>query len=49
MKNSKKKVLKGSLIAGALIGVTSLTASPADLFTYYDLGSGSEIRAALIQ
>ena len=49
MKNTKKKILRGSLIAGAIIGASSLTASPADLFTYNDLGSGSEVRAALVE
>lgn len=49
MKNTSKNILKGTLIAGALVGAASLTAAPANMFNYNDLGSGSEVRANLIE
>ena len=50
MKNKRtsvKALLAGSLIAGSLVGVNALTASNAN-FEYNNLGSGAELRTALI-
>ncbi|MCD4734571.1 MAG: hypothetical protein K8R53_00880 [Bacteroidales bacterium] len=49
MKNTKKSMLIGVLAAGAIFGTTNLNASPASLFSYDDLGSGSEIRSTLLE
>lgn len=48
MKNTKKTIITGSLIAGAIFGTTALNASETILFRYSELGSGSEIRANLL-
>lgn len=52
MKNSEKKsvnVLKGSLIAGALFGVSALGATTSSsLFSYEVLGSGAEVRSEIL-
>ncbi len=48
MKNSKRNILTGSLIAGAFIATAGLSASASNLINYNDLGSGSEIRANLM-
>jgi hypothetical protein len=48
MKNTKKTILTGSLIAGSIFGTTALNASETNLFHYTELGSGSEIRANLL-
>ncbi|MDZ7742251.1 MAG: hypothetical protein U5Q03_10980 [Bacteroidota bacterium] len=47
MKNAKKTVLTGSFIAGAFMATSALNASGSNLFSYSDLGTGSEIRANL--
>jgi len=44
----RKSILKGALVAGALIAVSGLTANAASLFSYSNLGSGEEIRASLL-
>jgi uncharacterized low-complexity protein len=48
MKSNQKKLLKGSLIAGALITVAGVQVNATNLFEYDDLGSGSELRQELI-
>ncbi len=49
MESKKRKVLKGTLIAGALIGATSLTAAPSAMFNFNDLGSGIDVRTTLLE
>lgn len=49
MKNTKRTVLTGSFIAGAFMATSSLNASESNLFSYNDLGTGSEIRANLLE
>ena len=46
---SKKLLLTGSIIAGALLGVGApKTINAANLFDYHNLGSGSELRSLLL-
>lgn len=46
---SKKLLLTGSIIAGALLGVGApRTINAANLFDYHNLGSGSELRSLLL-
>ncbi|MCT4624557.1 MAG: hypothetical protein N4A46_13130 [Schleiferiaceae bacterium] len=49
MENQKntKKLISGSIILGSVIGFGGVQA--AELFNYNDLGSGSEVRAQLLQ
>lgn len=49
MESKKRKVLKGTLIAGALLSAGSLTAAPASMFNFNDLGSGSDVRTNLLE
>lgn len=48
MKTKRNNILKGSLVAGALLSVTGIQASNTNLFEYTDLGNGSELRNELI-
>ncbi|NQU85179.1 MAG: hypothetical protein HQ541_05410, partial [Mariniphaga sp.] len=54
MKNEKrnltKNFLKGTLVAGALLTVSALSATPnsSTLFEYNSLGSGAEVRSELL-
>ena len=45
MKN-KKTIIAGSMLAGAMLSVSALTAS-TNLFNYNALGNGSEVRSAI--
>ncbi|MCL4550671.1 MAG: hypothetical protein M1495_19125 [Bacteroidetes bacterium] len=46
---SKKLLLTGSIIAGALLGAGApKTINAANLFDYHNLGSGSELRSLLL-
>jgi uncharacterized low-complexity protein len=47
MDNKKKSLFTSTLIASALIGGASLSASPNNLFSFDELGSGSEVRTTL--
>lgn len=49
MENKTKKVLKGSLIASAMIGMSAFgaNASTSQLFSFNELGSGPEVRGTL--
>ncbi|MDP1623442.1 MAG: hypothetical protein Q8M08_14005 [Bacteroidales bacterium] len=49
MKNSNSNIFKGSLIAGAFIATAGLSVSASSLVSYNNLGSGSEIRASLLE
>ncbi|MCK9422198.1 MAG: hypothetical protein M0Q38_06340 [Bacteroidales bacterium] len=49
MKTSNSNVFKGSLIAGAFITIAGLSSTASNLVSYNRLGSGSEIRANLIE
>lgn len=44
----RKTMITGSLIAGAVLGTGSLSAAKTNLFNYNDLGSGSVVRAKLL-
>jgi len=48
MKNAKKTIVAGSLIAGAIFGAANLNAASSDMFRFNDLGSGSTVRAKLL-
>ncbi|HKC69054.1 MAG TPA: hypothetical protein VKG26_12540 [Bacteroidia bacterium] len=45
MKN-KKTIIAGSMLAGAMLSVSALTAN-TNLFNYNALGNGSEVRSAI--
>ena len=46
---SKKLLLTGSIIAGALLGVGApKTINAVDLFDYHNLGTGAELRSLLL-
>ena len=45
----KKSILNGSLIAGAMIAVTSFTANASGIFNYNHLGTGEEVRIGLLK
>lgn len=49
-RKNKVNLLKSTLVAGALISVSSLGAAPAssNLFNYNALGSGSQVRTGII-
>lgn len=47
MEKKKKQILTSTLIAGAVLGTSALTANANTLFSYEDLGSGAEIRTTL--
>ena len=44
----KKSILASSLIAGAIIAVSSFSASAAGMFNYNNLGTGEAVRANLL-
>ena len=47
--NISKNLLKGTLVAGALFSVSSLTAATtSSLFDYETMGSGSQVRSELL-
>ncbi len=51
MENNKKaNFIKGTLVAGALLSVTALSAMPnsSSLFDYRVLGSGAEVRTEIL-
>ncbi len=51
MKNKKKvNLIKGTLVAGALLSVAALSATPnaSSLFDYNALGSGAEVRCEIL-
>ena len=48
MNNTKKTLVAGSLIAGAVFGAASLHANANDLFRFDELGSGATVRAHLL-
>ncbi len=51
MKNEKKvNLIKGTLVAGALLSVSALSAMPnsSSLFEYNALGSGAEVRTEIL-
>jgi len=48
MKNKNKSILTGTLLAGAaLLGTTGMSAAESSLFSFNELGSGSEVRTTL--
>lgn len=48
MKSSTKTIAAGSLIAGAVFGAANLNAASSDFFRFNELGSGSTVRARLL-
>ncbi|CAN5219218.1 hypothetical protein BH09BAC1_BH09BAC1_03990 [soil metagenome] len=48
MKNNKKSILAGTLVAGAILGGISLTAQASNLFQFEELGNGAEVRSQLL-
>lgn len=50
MENKKRaNFIKGTLVAGALLSVTALSATPnSSLFEYNALGSGAEVRSEIL-
>lgn len=48
MKTSKRNILTGSLIAGAFVVTGGISASASNLINFNELGSGSQIRANLM-
>lgn len=48
MNNTKKSIVTGTLIAGAVFGAANLNAASSDLFRFNELGSGSIVRANLL-
>lgn len=45
----KRNFIKGTLVAGALLSVTALSATPnSSLFEYNALGSGAEVRTEIL-
>lgn len=51
MENKKtRNFIKGTLVAGALLSVTALSATPnSSLFEYSALGSGAEVRTEILR
>lgn len=49
-KKTKSNFIKGTLVAGALLSVSALSATPnaSSLFDYNALGSGSEVRSEIL-
>ncbi len=48
MKNKNKSILTGTLLAGAaLLGTTGMSVAESSLFSFNELGSGSEVRTTL--
>lgn len=48
MENKKKSLLTGSLIASAMLGMSSLNVNANSLFNFNELGTGSEVRSTLL-
>ena len=48
MENKKKNLLTGSLIASAMLGMSSLNVNAHSLFNFNELGTGSEVRSTLL-
>lgn len=48
MKTSKKSIVTGAMIAGAVMGTFSLSAAESNLLNFNELGSGSVVRAHLL-
>jgi uncharacterized low-complexity protein len=48
MNNTKKTIVAGTLIAGAVFGAANLNAASSDMFRFNELGSGSTVRANLL-
>ena len=49
-KNSVKNILlTGSIVAGSVLGLSTLNASATETFKYSELGSGGELRTELLQ
>lgn len=47
---TKVNLIKGTLVAGALLSISSLSATPTtSLFNYSALGSGAEVRTELLR
>jgi uncharacterized low-complexity protein len=50
MNNNKKSILATTLIAGAMFGAAgTINAAPSNLFSFNDLGTGAEVRTALLE
>lgn len=49
-RKTKRNLLKGTMVAGALLSVTALSATPnsSNLFEYTSLGSGAEVRTEIL-
>ncbi|UAY53157.1 HvfA family oxazolone/thioamide-modified RiPP metallophore [Ferruginibacter albus] len=47
--NNNKNILKGSIIASALIAATGFTSNANGLFHYNNLGTGDAVRASLLK
>jgi uncharacterized low-complexity protein len=49
-RNFAKNFIKGTLVAGALLSVSALSATPnsSNLFDYNTMGSGAEVRSELL-
>lgn len=45
---NKKSIFTGSVIASAIIGLSSLTASAASISNYSSLGTGGDVRSELL-
>lgn len=45
---NKKSILAGSVIASAILGLTSINANATSLTSYSALGSGAEVRSELL-
>jgi uncharacterized low-complexity protein len=45
---TKKTILTGTVIATAILGAANMKANTSDLFDFTSLGSGSEVRANLV-
>jgi uncharacterized low-complexity protein len=48
MENSKKNIFRGVLVAGAIITGSAFSVNASSALTFDELGSGSEIRAKLL-
>lgn len=48
MKNNKKSIITGALVAGALFGGMSLSAATTSLFQFEELGTGAQVRSQLL-
>jgi uncharacterized low-complexity protein len=48
MKNTKKSIVAGTLIAGAVFGAANLNAASNEMFRFNELGSGATVRTNLL-